>query len=144
MKTPIFKIDGLLSTFYVFGEEKLINMMSDDGLPFNLLDKKLKELENDIIILKTLTIEKLQFQIGEEVTDSVGHNLKIITVDHHGTFVVGDQDNNAVKYYNESQLLKPNFKGSPQSVTAAEIEEIGFSRDLMADFNALFNENESK
>ena len=115
MKVPVFKIKSPLQTFYIFGNEKLMDLLSDDGVPFNLIDAKLKELDQDIVITRTLDIEKLDFQIGEEVTDSAGHRLKIITVTGTGQYVVGDLDLNVVKYYNEDKLLKPNFKGSPNA-----------------------------
>jgi len=106
MNVNIFKIESKISTFYIFGEEKLVDILQDDGVPGSLISSKMSELETRPIITRTLDIEKLPFAIGEDVTDNSGHALRIITVNSNGTYVVGDVVNVVVKYYTEDKLQK--------------------------------------
>jgi len=111
MKIPVYKVKGQLATFYIFGKEKMIEIMLDDGLPVNLVDSKIENLsEMTIEVLKTLEIEQMVYEIGEVVHDSANHELAVVTVDAHGQYICADLVNNCIKYYYERDLFRIHTK----------------------------------
>jgi len=107
MEIPVYKVVGQLSVFYAFGVEKISDLMLDDKLPPQLLSQKIENLENgNTEILKTLTINQLEFKIGEVVEDSAKHNLQVVSVNNGGTYICVEEVSGSVKYYHENDLNK--------------------------------------
>ena len=124
MKIPVYKITGQLETFFVFGKEKLIEHLQDDGLPVKLLDNKLEELENRMMVItKTLSIEKMNYEIGEIVEDNAGHTLRVVTINSNGEYIVSDDNTKAIKYHKERDLSRVFDENIA--------EDLGFSADLV-------------
>lgn len=102
---PVYKIKGVLETFYVFGKEKLLEYFMDDGVPAQLWDSKVEDLDRlMVIITKTLEIEQMNYKIGQEVEDNAGHVLRVVTINSKGVYITVDDSSGAVKYYQEREL----------------------------------------
>ena len=124
---PIYKIKGVLETFYVFGKEKLLEHFMDDGVPAQLWDDKLEDLNRlMIIITKTLEIEQMNYKIGELVSDNAGHVLRVVTINAKGVYITVEDGSWSVKYYQERELSSvKKVKTTAEQAAILGIKPIG-------------------
>jgi len=142
MIVSIYKIENQVTEFYVYGKGKVTDLLLDDGESVNKIDGLLDDLDQMVTVTtKTLIVERLEFDIGESVSDASGHDLKVIAVTSNGQYVLGDETNKTVKYYNQTDVFK--YTNSITPAQTAAISKIWQSGDDIADHGDLLAEFEA-